>query len=58
MSLDFAENYTSHFQNAIQSHHWTNSQATVNPYVIYFNKNEENMHLNYVIISEKLTHDT
>lgn len=56
--LDFAENYTFHVQNAIQSYHWTNTQATLHPYVIYYRENQVKKHLNYVIISEKTTHDT
>lgn len=57
VSLDFSENYTFEIQDAIQSHHWANTQATVHPYVIYFRSNGEQKHLNFVVISEKLTHD-
>ncbi|CAH0562916.1 unnamed protein product [Brassicogethes aeneus] len=32
VSLDFAENYTFQIQDAIQSHHWSNTQATIHPY--------------------------
>lgn len=58
VSLDFAENYSFVVQNAIQSHHWSNSQATLHPYVIYYRDNETIKHENYVIISEKVTHDS
>lgn len=55
--LDFAENYTCHVQDAIQSHHWSARQATVHPYVIYYKENDKIKHLNYVMISEKVLHD-
>lgn len=58
ISMDFAENYTFHVQNAIQAHHWANTQATLHPFVIYYRKNEQQKHLSFVIISEKLSHDT
>lgn len=57
ISLDFAENYTFHVQNAIQAHHWANTQATLHPYVIYYCQNGEKKHDSFVIISEKLAHD-
>lgn len=56
--LDFAENYSFHIQDAIQAHHWSNSQATLHPYIIYYRENEKRKHLNYVVISEKVTHDS
>ena len=34
--LDFAENYSFIVQDAIQSYHWNNSQATLHPFVVYF----------------------
>ena len=42
--LDFAENYSFIVQDAIQSHHWNNSQATLHLFVIYF-KNEKEITL-------------
>ena len=56
--MDFAENYSFHVQNAIQAYHWANTQATLHPYVIYFTQNGKQNHDSFVIISEKLTHDT
>lgn len=38
VSLDFSENYTFLIQDAIQAHHWSNTQATIHPYVIYIRK--------------------
>lgn len=55
--LDFSENYAFFVQDAIQSHHWNNNQATIHPYVVYYRDNEEMKHVNYVIISEKVSHD-
>lgn len=58
ISLDFSKNFTFHIQNAVQTHHWSNSQATLHPYMIYYCENDELKHLKYVIISGKLAHDT
>lgn len=55
--LDFSENYSFFVQDAIQSHHWSNDQATLHPYVIYFKVNGEMKHENFVVISEKVSHD-
>lgn len=33
--LDFSENYAFKIQDAVQSYHWNNNQATLHPYVIY-----------------------
>ena len=33
---DFAENYSFFVQYAIQGWHWVNSQATLNPFCVYF----------------------
>lgn len=57
VALDFAMNYTFHVQNAVQSQHWANNQATLHPYVIYYKEGDEVKHINYVTISEKITHD-
>ena len=37
--LDYAENYNFIYQDAIQSVHWDNTQATLHPAVIYVNNN-------------------
>lgn len=58
VTLDFAENYTCHVQDAVQSYHWSSKQATLHPYVIYYNKNNKIKHRSYVVISEKVLHDT
>ena len=55
--LDFSENYSFFVQDAIQSHHWSNDQATLHPYVAYYKENEEIKHENLVVISEKVSHD-
>ena len=34
---DFSENYTFIIQDAIQRYHWTNTQATLHPFVYYIN---------------------
>ena len=61
---DFAENYSFIVQDAAQSFHWNNLQATLHPFVCYYieidEKNREPllMHTSFVIISENNNHDT
>lgn len=55
--LDFSENYSFVLQDAAQSYHWNNGQATVHPFVIYYKKDNVE-HVSFVIISECLEHNT
>lgn len=57
VSLDFAENYTCQVQDAVQSQHWANIQATLHTYVVYYKKRDVIKNINYVMISENLSHD-
>ncbi|XP_050340402.1 uncharacterized protein LOC126766718 [Bactrocera neohumeralis] len=57
VTLDFSENYTCQVQDAVQSQHWANVQATLHPYVVYYKKNNAVKNENYVLISENLHHD-
>ena len=56
--LDFAENYTCVVQNAIQSFHWSAKQATLHPYAIYYKQDGKIKNKNFVVISERVQHDT
>jgi hypothetical protein len=56
--LDFAENYSFIIQDAVQGHHWDNSQATLHPFVIYYISEDQLKCLNVCIISDCLKHDT
>ena len=58
--LDFAENYGFIVQDAVQGHHWDNSQATVHPFVIYLKDSPSSdlKCINMCIISDNLKHDT
>ena len=38
--LDFAENFSIAIQDAAQGFHWDNSQATLHPFVDYFNNSQ------------------
>ena len=58
VTVDFSENYSFILQDAAQGFHWNNSQATIHPFVAYFVDSGELCHLNYVIISDCLHHDT
>lgn len=55
---DFAENYSFILQDAAQGYHWNNAQATLHPFVCYYKDRGELKHVNVVIISNCLIHDT
>ena len=54
--LDFAEIV----QDAVQGFHWNSSQATIHPFVIYYEKSSQDCldHLSVACISDHLQHDT
>ena len=53
--LDFAENYCFVVQYAVQGFHWENSQATLHPFVAYFNGDLK--HTTICVIFDCLKHD-
>lgn len=55
---DFAENYSFIVQDAAQSFHWNNDQATLLTSVYYYKKDQNLMHGSIVMISDDLKHDT
>ena len=58
VSADFSENYAFVLQDAAQGYHWNNAQATVHPFVIYYKDSSSTNHLNFVVVSDCLHHDT
>ena len=56
--LDYAENYAFIAQNAPPGFHWNNDQATVFVTYIYYMKQGTLASKGFVIISNKLSHDT
>ncbi|KAJ8672125.1 hypothetical protein QAD02_003384 [Eretmocerus hayati] len=56
--FDFAENYAFVVQNAAQSFHPNDNQATIFTVVIYFMENGELKHYNLAMIPDNLNHDT
>ena len=56
--LDYSENYNFIYQDAIQSVHWDNTQATLHPVVIYVNNNNNLTVHSTCIISNHLLHNT
>ena len=50
-------NYSFLVQDAVQGHHWDNSQATIHPFVIYYKPNGELKCHNIAVISDYLKHD-
>ena len=55
--LDFAENYSIIVQDEVQGHHWTNTQATLHPFVVYYRDAEGVKSLSTCMISDCLKHD-
>ena len=56
--LDFAKNYSFVVQDAVQNFHWENSQATLDPFVIYFKSPDGHLtHLSICVISDCLEHE-
>ena len=57
---DFSDNYAFVLQDAAQGFHWNKAQSTLHPFVAYFRESHtsEINHLNFVVISECLHHDT
>ena len=58
VTLDFAENYSFKIQDAVQAYHWSNDQATLHPYVIYYKLEEKVVNECFVVISENNHHDS
>ena len=58
VQADFSENYAFVLQDAVQGFHWNYSQATVHPFVIYYQQSGEERYISYVIISDCMHHDT
>ena len=54
---DFAENYAFVVQDASQSFHWNNAQATLHPFVIYYRDGGNLGNCSFVVISECNIHD-
>ena len=64
---DFAENYSFVVQDAAQSFHWNNLQATIHPFVCYYSSDitqegeaaqRKINNVSFVVVSENNTHDT
>ena len=58
VQCDFAENYNFVVQDAAQSFHWNNDQATILTSVFYYREGIEIKHGSLVMISDDLKHDT
>jgi hypothetical protein len=59
MLLDFAENYSFVVQDASQSFHWNNTQATLHPFVLYSVDGCGNLECSsFCIISDSMSHST
>lgn len=58
VQCDFAENYSFLVQDAAQSYHWNNDQATLLTSVYYYRSGGDIKHGSIVIISDDLKHDT
>lgn len=58
--MDFSENYSFVVQDKVQAYHWTNSQATIHPFAVYYRIREKSelQFTNFIVISDVLRHDT
>lgn len=56
--LDFAENYSFIVQDAVQGHHWDNTQATLHPFAVYHLVEGKVQCLSICVISDCLKHDS
>lgn len=56
--LDFAENYSFIVQDAIQGHHWNNSQATLHPFAVYYLNEGVVQCMSICVISDCMQHDS
>ena len=57
--LDFAENFSFVVQDAAQTFHWNNAQATSHLFVVYYKSNNGDLcHRAFACISDHITHDT
>lgn len=56
--LDFAENYSFVIQDAVQGHHWDNSQVTLHPFAVYYKEGDELTCFSFCAVSDCLKHDT
>lgn len=56
--MDFAENYSFVVQDAVQGHHWNNSQATLHPFTVYYKEGTELKCLSLCVVSDYLQHNT
>ena len=55
--LDFAENYTFMIQDAIQPFHFSNTQASIHPFVIYYKQDGTLKYKSLACISDMLQDD-
>lgn len=58
VQCDFSENYAFIVQEAAQSFHYNNNQASIHTVVYYYKMNGEIRHYSLAIISDDLTHNT
>src|SRR5215469_9240319 len=54
----FLRNFSFILQDAAQGFHWNNAQVTLHPFVCYYMDGKTLKHINVVVISDCLKHDT
>lgn len=55
---DFSENYKYIVQDASQSHHWTNEQLTLHPFICYYKEDGKIVSKSFCFLSDCLKHKT
>lgn len=56
--MDFAENVTFPVQDEIQARHFSKTQATLHPIVLYYKRAGDLQHLSFAVISNHMLHNS
>ncbi|CAG7719904.1 unnamed protein product, partial [Allacma fusca] len=59
LNVDFGQNYSFVLPNETQGFHWSNTQATIHPFVLYYKlvNVDDIKRMHFVVISDTLKHD-
>ena len=58
VQMDFAENFTAHCADEIQSAYWNQTGISLHPVVIYFKQGQDLTHNSFVFVSAELSHNS
>ena len=55
--MDFSENFTCGTPDVVESAYWNSNAITLHPVVMYYRENSELKHINYIFVSDDLSHN-